>query len=555
MANVGDLKVLLTADDKASATVKGAGTNIRTTAMNIGKSYAILGGVIAGVFGVSMKSFIDTGDKLDKMSRQTLISVESLEKLHYIANLSGTSLESMNTMILKMKLNMDMAVEGTGPAVESFEMLGITLEEMANAKNEEMFFKLVEAMAEMTSEEERMTTAMNIFGKRMGTMILPMVDGGIKAFNDMSKEAEQNARFTKEMASEAAILADKIFALKTQVSKASMEFAEKLIPMMDKFIEGSQKIITAGTVMTKLFGDNLPMAIVASVVAFKTLKAIMLVVTAQATLMTGGLNLLFGLLALGVTWALTTENAFKKMGNVLIKVVNGLAFGFEAFVNGTIHSLNGLIKAFNIVAGAMGLKLLPEIKLIKIARMELFKFTSKAQDQEIKQNAILSEQAILDDMVIQNITAKTQVMEDFDDVLNQNTDSTKKATKANAENTGSVLALGSALSGLSRVSGGTGPSMAEVMGSFPSLHSAGAQSAYNNAISRILTGQSGAGFSGDVSMEDIMNWRKKHGAFRADSTAGAGGGAFEIKNINTVTSSGVTKLLNESKKRGMGSEM
>ena len=61
MANVGDLKVLLSADDKASGQVAKSGRNIKETAKGMGKSFALMGGVIAGVFAGAIKDFMDTG--------------------------------------------------------------------------------------------------------------------------------------------------------------------------------------------------------------------------------------------------------------------------------------------------------------------------------------------------------------------------------------------------------------------------------------------------------------------------------------------------------------
>ena len=47
------------------------------------------------------------------------------------------------------------------------------------------------------------------------------------------------------------------------------------------------------------------------------------------------------------------------------------------------------------------------------------------------------------------------------------------------------------------------------------------------------------GVGGAVTGGDISNWRSEHGAFQT-------GGMI----VNTVTSSGVTKLLNDANKRG-----
>ncbi len=48
MANIGELNVLLKADDQATAKLTQANSSLRTQVQQVGKQYAIMGGIIAG---------------------------------------------------------------------------------------------------------------------------------------------------------------------------------------------------------------------------------------------------------------------------------------------------------------------------------------------------------------------------------------------------------------------------------------------------------------------------------------------------------------------------
>tara|TARA_R110002020_G_scaffold138674_9_gene309172 strand:+ start:1324 stop:3069 length:1746 start_codon:yes stop_codon:yes gene_type:complete len=581
MANVGDLKVLLSADDKASGQVAKSGRNIKETAKGMGKSFALMGGVIAGVFAGAIKDFMDTGDALHKMSLRTRISVEALDELNYIANLSGTSLSAVENMIRRLVITMNEARDGTMIGVEAFEKLGIAFETVENLAPEQAFRNILTVLAEMTDETMQTDAAMAVFGNRMGMEVIPIISGGTEALNAMIKEAKENARFTQESADKAALLTDKMFNAKIQVQALSVDMAEQLTPAVLDMIEAFNKGIKGVQKLGDLVG-GMPTAIAVLVVSLKTVPPMIILITqafrGMATgvaLATGGLNLLVGAIIIFGTWLLTTENKVERFKAYWTNAWKNMSTFLTVHINRWIEGINGFLDilglktipliAFDVPKAVDGLtdswqKQEYQLENVTIAeaaaRREHLKWKKELTDSldATKKN---TDEGLRPLTVALGGVAKGY--SDIDTAMEAYVETTKEATKETKNALGTVtklktavadvggMGIGTAMGSVATGGGGGngGISMADMYAAFPSLRSAGAQAEYIKAVTQLLDRRKGGtGISGAVTGSDISSWRKEHGAFQTGNFI-----------VNTVTSSGVTKLLNESKKRGMGSEM
>ena len=77
-------------------------------------------------FGVTaVKSFLDTGDELDKMSKRLGISVESLSELKFAAEQSGASLDDIEKGVKKLSSSVFDANNGIKASSDAFRALGL----------------------------------------------------------------------------------------------------------------------------------------------------------------------------------------------------------------------------------------------------------------------------------------------------------------------------------------------------------------------------------------------------------------------------------------------
>lgn len=548
MANVGDLKVLLTADDKASDKIKKSGSNIRTTLGNIGKSYAIMGGIAAGVFGASIRDFMKTGDELHKMALRTGIAVGALDRLVYMAGLSGSGAKEVENMLRRMTITMNEAAEGSMIGMEAFDKLGISFESVQNLSPEEAFLKILETLAEMESEMAQVDAAMAVFGNRMGTSVIPMVAGGTEALHAMLEEAAENAKMTQEQADKAAILTDKMMALKEIVQGVSIEMAEDLFPAMESIITGLQNTVKALSKTAEFLNVNIPTAIAVTITSINLLKLTVAALSKQITLATFGLNIIIGGLVLLGVWFATTENAVEKFKNIMKTAFNFLVPHIENFVNMFVRNLNHLIDAINFVAKALGMKLIPRIPELKLQMMEIIPVYEKLTDITNEQTEAIIAQGEGYEQTIESQHNATQMLEDFTEAQSKSIEITGKQTKV-------VKDLGNAFKGINTGGGGgfggggsAGVSMGAMMAAFPSLHSPQAQAEYNAALALMASSRIGAG-DGPI---DIAAERAKHGAFSDIGGMSGTTHSLNVTNINAITSSHVTKILSDGETRGLG---
>lgn len=555
MANVGDLKVLLTADDKASDKIAKSGSNIKTTIGSLGKSYAVLGGIIAGVFGASVKSFMTTGDELHKMALRTGMSVEALDRLGYVANLSGNSLKDVENMLRRQTITMNEAREGTMIGVEAFEKLGISLNDLEGLNSEEQFLKILTTLADMTNETEQVDAAMAVFGNRMGTSVIPMIAGGTGALKDMITEATENSRMTQEQADQAALLTDQMFALKIQLQEVSIKMASDLAPALSSIIIGLQKFMGIVKTVAEFMSVNLPTAFVAVVIGLNGVRTMLLMMSGAMGAATGGISILIGLLITAGVWFATTENSvqiainiFKKFGNFLIEKIG---VQVELFVNGFVKKINFMIDAINFVADALGFKLIPRIPELKLEIMEIIPVYDKLTEVTTAQNDAIIAQGEGYEQTIESQHTATEMLEEMTEAQVKAIEVTTKQKKV-VDDLNSSLGFGGGGLGGGGLGGGVvgsggfhgvggGAAMAAMMGAFPSLHSGQAQSEYNAALA-IMRGR-----TTDAPI-DIAAERAKHGAF---SSGGFNNAAFNITNVNAITGSHVTKILSNAETRGL----
>lgn len=124
--------------------------------------------------GVMVKSLYDAasataayGDNIDKMSQKIGMSSDAYQEWDFIAQHSGTSMESLKSSMVKLST----AAENGSDA---FEKLGISQEEAQSMSREELWNRTVMALTSVEDETERARIAQELFGKgatEMGALL------------------------------------------------------------------------------------------------------------------------------------------------------------------------------------------------------------------------------------------------------------------------------------------------------------------------------------------------------------------------------------------------
>jgi hypothetical protein len=139
---------------------------------------------------VAIKGQLDNADEMSKAAQKFGVPIESLSKLRHAADMSGVSFETLGTGLRKLSQNMSMAASGNKKAAAMFKDIGVSAVNADGSlrSTEEVMQDVADVMAKMPDGAAKTALAMDIFGKS-GAEMIPMLNGGKKALQQMAEEA------------------------------------------------------------------------------------------------------------------------------------------------------------------------------------------------------------------------------------------------------------------------------------------------------------------------------------------------------------------------------
>ena len=137
--------------------------------------------------------FSNYADSFDKMSQRVGMSSETLSELSYAATLSGTSIERVEDSFKGLTQKIVEAVNKGGDADALFSSIGLSAQDLAASTPEEQFYKVADAIANISDPTRRAAVAMQVFGES-GHELLPLLSGGSAGLNEMRSEARERLR-------------------------------------------------------------------------------------------------------------------------------------------------------------------------------------------------------------------------------------------------------------------------------------------------------------------------------------------------------------------------
>jgi len=250
--SVGDAVLKLGVDTKdLDRGMRGLKGTIQKHNKAIGLAMTAMGGAILAAGALSIKTFAAMGDEVQKMALRTGFSTEALSELRHAAELSGTSLSSLEKASKTLSGAILDAGFGLETYVRAFDKIGLSYEQLKGLSPEDQFLAVMEALAGVTDESEKAALAADIFG-RAGTQLLPMLADGTEGLAEMRQEAHDlGIVFDKEAADKAAGFNDAMTRLKSSVNGVKVVIAENLIPVLEPLINKMKDIISGITAWIK----------------------------------------------------------------------------------------------------------------------------------------------------------------------------------------------------------------------------------------------------------------------------------------------------------------
>jgi len=247
---LGDASKLKGELDKADSHVSSFSEKLG----KIGKIATVAGAAVTGAFTAIVLKTAAVGDQFDKMSLRTGIAVEDLSSLSYACNITGTDIGGLEVGLKFLTKGMDDASKGTGEAKDAFKELGISVVDVEGnlRPTVDVLKEAATKIAAIENPTKQAALAMEIFGARSGTQLIPLLkEGGAGIEELMNKAKELGITMSTEAATKAAEFTDRMTDLKGSLAGAGRTIGDTLIPAIIPLVEKVTEIVGKVVAWTK----------------------------------------------------------------------------------------------------------------------------------------------------------------------------------------------------------------------------------------------------------------------------------------------------------------
>lgn len=234
------------AEDKTSSFSSAIGGGIKK-ATKVG--VAAVGAVTAATALAGRKIYKSAketaayGDSVDKMSQKVGMSAEAYQEWDYVMQISGTEMANMTTGLKTLTNKFDEAQSGSSSAVETFERLGLKMEDLAGLSREDLFGRVISQFQQMEDSTERAALANDLFG-RSGQELVPLFNTSIEDTKKLREEAQKYGAVMNNSAVKAsATFNDRLTRLSKAMSGAKNVISAAFLPGLTEVAEGFADVV------------------------------------------------------------------------------------------------------------------------------------------------------------------------------------------------------------------------------------------------------------------------------------------------------------------------
>lgn len=250
MAAERELSVVVTAQDKASSKISGMGSKIGSALGTIGTGVAaagaaalVAGAAIVAFTAKAVGDFSEMGSAVQDMADRTGLATESISGLRVAAQLSGTSIDSVEGAVKKMTLQNLNAATASDGLKKALSGVGVSINDLKNLSPDKQFSAYADAIAHTENVQDRARLATEAFGKA-GSDLLPMLANGKFSLEEFNKQAKDlGLLITPEMADNASKLGDAFDMMGMAMQGLSIQIGAALGPALLTLFENLKPLL------------------------------------------------------------------------------------------------------------------------------------------------------------------------------------------------------------------------------------------------------------------------------------------------------------------------
>lgn len=212
---------------KGLRTVAGAALNLKT---------AFVGVAGAAGIGLLISRSLDATDALAKTATRIGTTTEALSRLHFAADISGVSTETLNMAMQRFTRRTAEAARGTGEAKDAIRELGLNANDLLRLDLDEQMIKLADAFADVQTDADKVRLAMKLFDSE-GVALVQTLGAGAAGLREMFSEAEAlGAVMSTDAAKGVEDAQDALTRLKTVMGGLKDQVVAALAPALESIV-------------------------------------------------------------------------------------------------------------------------------------------------------------------------------------------------------------------------------------------------------------------------------------------------------------------------------
>lgn len=220
--------------ENATKNITKLSNGLETAAKKTAVLSAAAVGAIAGIYKLGSDA-ATTGANLQDMADRLDISAEALQRYDYIALQSGVETEQLVKSIAKARDAVGTALAGgTNTASKALQTLFGDLSKIPTG-TEEAFTAIIDKLAQVEDSTMQAYYANEIFGERLATNLIPLINNGADRLAQLGEEFESIGYLSNEQVQALADFDDELNIMRERLELAKTELGIALLPIMENF--------------------------------------------------------------------------------------------------------------------------------------------------------------------------------------------------------------------------------------------------------------------------------------------------------------------------------
>lgn len=222
--------------DNATKGIKDLSNSLSTASKKTAILSATAVGAIAGIYKLGT-STASAGAELQDYSDRLGISAEELQRWNYIAMQSGLETEQLTKSMSKARDAIGTALSGgSNTATTALQTLLGDLSQLPK-DTAQGFDVIINALASVEDSTLQAFYANEIFGEKLATDLIPLINQGAGIIAKFNNEFEQIGYLSNEQVQSLADFDDQMNIVNSRLALAKNELGIALLPLVEKFTE------------------------------------------------------------------------------------------------------------------------------------------------------------------------------------------------------------------------------------------------------------------------------------------------------------------------------